>query len=175
MIRCELLRGQPARVALSPWAMLLFAHTGCSRADSPAAALHEEPSANTHQLAGDSSQARPAPPEAARTPANDANSAAIRDKAPTVAPSPQLTASCDELCAHTKPLKCPRQDQCKASCVAMGNIPACADAFATLYGCLVHERIEHWECAEDGIAAIRDGYCESEQSAASRCLEARSR
>jgi hypothetical protein len=49
----------------------------------------------------------------------------------------------------------------------------CSESFAALYQCLVREPIEHWECAEDGIAAIRVGFCEKEQERAVGCMEAK--
>jgi hypothetical protein len=52
----------------------------------------------------------------------------------------------------------------------MASLKACSSAFGRMYACLVKEPIAHWECGEDGIAAIRDGFCDAEQSDASRCL-----
>jgi hypothetical protein len=43
------------------------------------------------------------------------------------------------------------------------------------YGCLVAEPLEHWECAPEGVAAIRDGFCQAEQRATVTCMEAKMR
>ena len=51
----------------------------------------------------------------------------------------------------------------------------CADEFAGLYRCLENEPVAHWECAEDGVAAVREGYCEKEQATAVGCMEAKAR
>jgi hypothetical protein len=53
----------------------------------------------------------------------------------------------------------------------MASIKPCVAAFNSLYACLAAEPLAHWECAEDGIAAIRDGYCEKEQERAAGCVE----
>jgi hypothetical protein len=36
---------------------------------------------------------------------------------------------------------------------------------------MLREPIDHWECAEDGMGAIRDGYCNEEQGQAVACME----
>jgi hypothetical protein len=41
------------------------------------------------------------------------------------------------------------------------------------FNCLVKEPVEHWECAEEGVAAIRPAYCDGEQQRAVRCMEAK--
>jgi hypothetical protein len=51
----------------------------------------------------------------------------------------------------------------------------CADEFAALYACLENEPVAHWECAEDGIAAVRESYCEKQQATAVGCMEAKAR
>jgi len=61
------------------------------------------------------------------------------------------------------------------SCVSMAAGTPCTDAFKAFYGCLAREPAERWECAEDGIAAIREGYCEKEQERAVGCMEAKAR
>jgi hypothetical protein len=57
------------------------------------------------------------------------------------------------------------------NCLAMAVGTPCTDEFAALYACLVKEPPERWECAEDGVAAIRDGFCEKEQERAVGCME----
>ena len=54
-------------------------------------------------------------------------------------------------------------------CLQMAGVPGCSQPFEQLYSCLAAEPVAHWECAEDGMGAIRDGYCEKEQSAAANC------
>jgi len=56
----------------------------------------------------------------------------------------------------------------------MAKIPGCTTQFERLYACLAAEPLAHWECAEDGVGAIRDGYCEKEQAAAVGCVERQS-
>jgi hypothetical protein len=59
------------------------------------------------------------------------------------------------------------------NCLAMAVGTPCTDEFSAFYRCLVAEPIEHWECAEDGVAAIREGFCEEEQERAVGCMEAK--
>ena len=51
----------------------------------------------------------------------------------------------------------------------------CSEAFLRFYACLVREPVEHWECSDDGIAAIKEGFCEKEQEAAIGCMEAKAK
>jgi hypothetical protein len=53
----------------------------------------------------------------------------------------------------------------------MAAITPCAQQFDGFYACLDREALTHWECSPEGVPAIRDGFCEKEQAAASGCLE----
>jgi hypothetical protein len=59
------------------------------------------------------------------------------------------------------------------NCIGMGVGTPCSDQFSALYACLVREPVAHWECGEDGVAAIREGYCDKEQERAISCMEAK--
>lgn len=83
----------------------------------------------------------------------------------------RFAAECGKICDRSRELKCPHSDQCLAGCLSVASFLQCSDAFAALYTCLSLEPLNHWECADDGVAAIRDGFCEPEQAAASGCLE----
>jgi hypothetical protein len=54
----------------------------------------------------------------------------------------------------------------------MASLEACSEHFSKLYACLALQPLSHWECSED-MPAIREGFCEKEQAAASGCLEAK--
>lgn len=105
---------------------------------------------------------RPAPPAAAAAaePARVAIPAATQD-------------ACRSICERSTQLKCKNAGQCAANCVGMAALTPCSDAISTLYSCLVREPLAHWNCAEDGVAAIREGYCDSEQAKAVACMEAK--
>ena len=53
----------------------------------------------------------------------------------------------------------------------MAAIGACERQFAGFYRCLSGEPSEHWRCDEDGVAAIREGFCDKEQEATVQCME----
>jgi len=56
-------------------------------------------------------------------------------------------------------------------CIEMASVAPCTQAFRGLYSCLLREPLTHWECGEDRMGAIRDGYCEQEQEAVAGCME----
>lgn len=120
-----------------------------------------------------SEQAKLAKPVAptAQQPAPAAPSSANSAQAKVEPPSPSVSAACDKICARSRELKCSGQARCLPGCVEMAAIPGCVAPFASLYACLAAEPVAHWECAEDGVGAIRDGYCEKEQAAAAKCVE----
>ncbi|HYO93627.1 MAG TPA: hypothetical protein VER33_03900 [Polyangiaceae bacterium] len=51
----------------------------------------------------------------------------------------------------------------------------CTDPIAATYACLVQQPVASWECAENGVAAIREGFCEGEQARTVACLQAQVR
>ena len=57
------------------------------------------------------------------------------------------------------------------NCIGMGIGTPCSEPVAAFYACLQREPAAHWECGEDGIAAIREGYCEKEQERTVACME----
>lgn len=126
---------------------------------APAAVASERPF--THAItAGASAASRsPAPPPPSPS----------SDDPPLNATS--LGLSCDKICSRSRALKCKNQDDCMRGCLGMGSLKPCALAFGSLYSCLEQQPLSHWECAPDGIAAIGDGFCDKEQSVATRCLE----
>jgi hypothetical protein len=97
--------------------------------------------------------------------------------APPVSPETAraIERSCAKICEHSTALHCPHASDCTPNCLAMAIGTPCADEFAGLYRCLESEPSKHWECAEDGVAAVREGYCEKEQGAAVSCMEAKAR
>jgi hypothetical protein len=91
----------------------------------------------------------------------------------TVDEARSIEQSCIGICAHSRTLQCSNAAECMKSCVSMAAATPCSDAIEALYKCLTGEPAAHWECADDGIAAIREGYCENEQARAVACMEAK--
>jgi len=106
--------------------------------------------------------------------APSAPSSAASEMAKVEPPPAAVSAACDEICSRSRELHCAGQARCPQGCVEMAAIPGCEPPFAALYTCLTAEPVAHWECSEDGVAAIRDGYCEKQQAAAASCVEGQS-
>ena len=92
-----------------------------------------------------------------------------------MAAAAEIEKTCTSICERSRTLKCANVAECQPNCVAMAVGTPCSDEFMRFYACLVREPVEHWECSEDGIAAIKDGFCENEQKAAIQCMEAKAR
>jgi hypothetical protein len=89
-----------------------------------------------------------------------------------VAAARAVEKSCTDICERSRTLKCKGSaDDCMKSCIGMAIGTPCRDAFTALYACFGREPAEHWECGEDGIAAIREGFCEKEQERTVTCME----
>jgi len=115
-----------------------------------------------------------ATPEPSERPA----SAAPHDPTPIVpakhvvpASGSELVRSCTGICERAAKLGCKRADACQENCVAMASTGLCDAELGAFYTCLKGQPSDHWECLEDGTAAIREGYCENEQATFARCLQ----
>lgn len=124
----------------------------------------------------------PAATEAASVAARAATSASPPPERATVtgsaAPSAGLAAvpeglarDCKKICAHSDELKCAHATECLPNCIAAAAVTPCASEFRALYACLVPQPLQNWQCDEDGVAAIRDGFCEAEQKASFECMQ----
>ena len=58
------------------------------------------------------------------------------------------------------------------SCLSMGLLAACHDQVASFYECLLGQPVKNWDCGPDGIAAIRERFCDSQQERIVTCMEA---
>jgi len=79
--------------------------------------------------------------------------------------------SCKNICDRSKELKCPHTGECLPNCLGMATLTPCSAEIGELFTCLLREPLEHWECGEDGVGAIREGYCDQEQGKAAGCME----
>lgn len=86
-------------------------------------------------------------------------------------PSAELARLCTSICENSRTLKCKNASECQSNCQGMGSLRPCLQQVAAFYRCLASEPADHWECAEDGVAAIKEGYCNAEQAGAVVCLE----
>jgi len=90
----------------------------------------------------------------------------------SAAPSVGIEAeSCERVCQASAPLGCRKAAACKASCEAMAATGVCQPQLGAFFKCLEAQPSGHWECLEDGTAAIRESYCDSEQAGFAACLQ----
>jgi hypothetical protein len=87
--------------------------------------------------------------------------------------SPSLERSCRTICDHSRRLGCENTAKCLPNCRAMGSATPCTEPILAMYQCLVAQPVQNWECAPDGVAAIRVGFCDAEQGQAVACMKAK--
>jgi hypothetical protein len=80
---------------------------------------------------------------------------------------------CSSICERSRVLRCQNADECMQNCLGSAIGTPCTAEFLAFYQCLLPQPIKNWECAEDGVAAIREGFCDQEQEHAVRCMEAK--
>jgi hypothetical protein len=61
------------------------------------------------------------------------------------------------------------------NCLAMATATPCSSELLAMQRCLAAQPLEHWECSQDGVGAIRVGYCDDEQGAAVHCMTTKMR
>jgi len=132
------------------WLLALSAAAGCARESN-------------RQLPGDA----PAPSVARAVPV--AEQAHV---SPVKVPETVVSA-CRQICGRSVELKCSHANECEPNCVATASATPCAAAFSTFYDCLVKQPVKNFECDEDGVASVREGFCDAEQATALRCMEAK--
>ena len=84
-----------------------------------------------------------------------------------------LERSCRAICDRSRRLACENVAACMPNCLAMGSVTPCTDAVTSFYRCLVAQPVQNWECTPDGVAAIKDGFCDEAQRQVVACMDAR--
>jgi hypothetical protein len=102
------------------------------------------------------------------SPSSSASAAAFADH---VKVSAEVERACVDICGRSHELNCSRAGECQPHCMAMGSLTPCSATMMSFYGCLVGQPTKNWECGDDGVAAIRSGFCDSEQAKVVRCME----
>jgi hypothetical protein len=127
-----------------------------------------QPACEHHQATSESSRSE----LASASGAPRAEPPARRDLVQVDVP-PSLERSCREICDRSRRLNCENVAKCMPNCLAMGSLTPCTEQISAFYRCLVGEPLQHWDCAPDGVAAIRNGFCDREQGATAACMEAK--
>ena len=82
-----------------------------------------------------------------------------------------LERSCREICDRSRVLQCSNLAKCMPNCLAMGSLTPCSGPMQAFFQCLRKQPAANWQCAPDGVAAIRDGFCDTEQAETVRCMQ----
>jgi hypothetical protein len=99
----------------------------------------------------------------------EASNAAASAAAPSAPAAPP--GACAALCEQTLALKCGKNaSDCQAACAPMLTVSPCGAEMNAVLACMVHEPTSHWQCGDDGMAELRDGFCDSAQAAFARCM-----
>jgi hypothetical protein len=113
-------------------------------------------------------------PEAASTAGTVASSWRTEESPqPNIEVPPSLERTCRQICTRSQQLSCQKSEQCLPNCLAMGSQTPCTDQMLAFFRCLVAQPLANWECAPDGVAAIRDGFCMEEQGKTVACVQAK--
>ncbi|MET0794650.1 MAG: hypothetical protein ABW061_24225 [Polyangiaceae bacterium] len=81
------------------------------------------------------------------------------------------TDPCSVMCDHSRALHCNDVARCAENCAELVKQPLCKSELERALHCIVAEPRQHWECSEDGLAAIKVGFCDPEQAAYAACME----
>lgn len=81
---------------------------------------------------------------------------------------------CAEVCDRTMKLGCGPRATCLEACSAANDGSICGDEMNAFMDCALTHPASHWECSENGVAAIRQGYCDREQQSFMHCFTAAS-
>jgi len=126
------------------------------------------------------SATRPAPtPELDTQPMHEKAPEAAKPAASVAASDEQVPiekgaqSTCAKICNRSRDLKCQHADRCLTNCLGMASLTPCSPSISAFFACLVKEPSSHWECDDDGVAAIREGFCDATQAAALACMEAK--
>ena len=149
--------------------ILILACGGCGGPEAGAAGPSPKASeALTEHAVSPSSAAPSDEPPSQRTTAVS-TSAATKTPAATGTPA-GTNDSCAEMCARTEALRCGAADRCTKLCLESMRDNPCPGSMAAFMRCATAEPAAHWECTEDGVAAVKDGYCDAEQRSVITCV-----
>jgi hypothetical protein len=85
---------------------------------------------------------------------------------------PSAADPCVSACAHSRELRCSGAEQCETTCARLRDSDPCGAEMRAALGCFAAEPATSWECGDDGMAAIREGFCVAAQQRVVDCLSA---
>ncbi|MBN1652573.1 MAG: hypothetical protein JXA30_02235 [Deltaproteobacteria bacterium] len=107
----------------------------------------------------------PAPAAEAPTSSEESTS----KKTSTITKSVNVDPRCLRICGHVSELNCGTESVCVQGCSYMVNIPKCTPQMNAFIDCVSKESVDHFECGEQGIPSIKEGYCNEEQARFAEC------
>ena len=78
---------------------------------------------------------------------------------------------CAAVCERSRELSCNKRESCPALCREMLEDAACRTELVNALRCFAEKPAANWECGEDGLASIREGFCDAEQGHFAACVE----
>jgi len=78
---------------------------------------------------------------------------------------------CGPICERTRGLACKNGAACADNCRQLAAVGVCKDEMVSVLGCFAREPIAHWECDENGVPSIKEGFCDAEQARFVACAE----
>jgi hypothetical protein len=93
-------------------------------------------------------------------------------KTSTMTKTEKVDSRCLQICGHVSKLNCGTESVCVQGCSQMVNIPKCTPQMNAFIDCISKESIDHFECGEQGIPSIKEGYCNDEQARFAECYGA---
>ena len=119
-------------------------------------------------------------PTPTREPAPSTRPAAtVPGTAPAPMPAPAATTPaatagpnpCAAICERSRPLDCKRKAACVETCGQMREAGDCSGEMAAVLECMGRQPVGNWECNEDGDAALKDGFCNTQQGRFVACAQ----
>jgi hypothetical protein len=77
---------------------------------------------------------------------------------------------CQTICNRSAELKCGPVTACIDGCRLMLTTEVCANEMRAFLKCVTREPSSHFECADRGVAAIKEGYCGAERQRVALCI-----
>jgi hypothetical protein len=146
---------------------LMFSATACDPNKS-SSVPSTKPSEVTPSVAPVEQQPSAPTRAAAEEPAVAPNTKAAASNTKAAAPD----ARCTDICEHTVKLACGSRQACMDACAEANDGSICDHEMRAFVTCSLTHPVAHWECTENGVAAIKQGFCDGEQQDFVRCFEA---
>lgn len=142
----------------SVWLVVVLAAYGCDKKTA-------EPAATA---VASQSVAQPAPQRSEPATRDETGARSAASAAPQAAAA--AGDPCEVVCQRSNELSCNKREGCPALCKEMLLEDTCKAELLRALACFVKEPAKNWECGEDGLASIREGFCDAPQEQFLDCV-----